>query len=110
MICHCVERPVAGGETFVVSDGHDFSTADLVRKIGISLDKKPHLLSFNSNVLCMLGRISGKYDMVKRLTASLEIDSTKVRTLLEWRPPYSVDDELKRTAKWYYNSRRGTKA
>ena len=107
LICHCIEHPVAKGETFVASDGCDLSIADLVRKIGIALNKKLHLLSLNPNVLCMLGKISGKYNMVKRLTESLEIDSTKVRRVLDWKPPFSIEDELARTAKWYYDSRKG---
>jgi len=58
--------------------------------------------------------------MIRRLTESLVIDSTKVRRVLDWKPPYSMEEELARTAEWYYDSQksypsyivshRGTKA
>jgi len=106
LICRCMEHPAARSETFVLSDGNDLSTPDLVRKIGCALEKKPRLIAVNPYVLRMLGYISGKYNVVKRLTESLEIDSSKVQRMLDWKAPFSIDDELARTAEWYYNSQR----
>ena len=101
LICYCVEEESARGETFVVSDGQYLSTADLVRKISIALDRKPRIVSLNPGVLRMFGKVSGKQSMVKRLTESLEIDSTKVGRVLGWKPPYSMEEELGRVAEWY---------
>ncbi len=101
LISHCIEHPAARGETFVVSDGQDLSTADLVRKIASALNKEPRIFSLSPSVLRAIGRITGKQDAVKRLTECLEIDSTKVRRVLAWTPPFSVDQELARTAEWY---------
>jgi len=107
LICHCVETPAAKGETFVASDGQDWSTAELARKIGAALDKKARVFSLNPGVLRVLAKITGKQNMVKRLTESLEIDSTKVRSVLAWSPPFSMEDELARTAKWFCDSYGG---
>ena len=108
MIGCCIEEPAAKGETFVVSDGQDLSTADLARKIPSALNKKPRIFSLSPSVLRAIGRITCKQDAVKRLTECLEIDSTKVRRVLGWKPPFSMEDELARTAEWYYDSRGGT--
>jgi len=101
----CIEDPVAKGETFVVSDGQDLSTADLVRKIASALNKKPRIFSLSPSVLRAIGKMSGRHNVVRRLTESLEIDSTKVRRVLDWEPPFSMVDELARTAEWYLGHR-----
>ena len=87
-----------------MSDGQDLSTPDLVRKIGVVLGKKARIFSLDPGVLRVLGKIAGKQNMVKRLIESLEIDSAKVRRVLGWMPPYSMEEELARTAEWYYAS------
>ena len=105
LIGRCIEEPAAKGETFVVSDGQDLSTADLVRKIASALNKKPRIFSLSPSVLRATGRITGKQDAVRRLTECLKIDSTKVRKMLAWLPPFSVEQELARTAEWYLGHR-----
>jgi nucleoside-diphosphate-sugar epimerase len=97
----CIEEPAAKGETFVVSDGQDLSTADLVRKIASALNKKSRIFSLSPLVLRAIGKMSGRHNIVKRLTESLEIDSTKVRRILDWKPPFSMEEELARTIEWY---------
>jgi UDP-glucose 4-epimerase len=101
LICHCIEHPAARGETFVVSDGQDMSTAELIKKIGSALGKKPLLVPVPAGLLRGLGRIVGGQSIIRRLVDSLEIDSSKVRSVLSWRPPYSVEQELNQTAAWY---------
>ena len=104
VICHCVENKAAKGETFFVSDGCDVSTADLVRRISMAWHRKPRVFSLNPGLLRLLGLVTEKQAMIKRLTESLVIDSSKVRRVLNWKPPFSIDDELDRTAEWYYAS------
>jgi nucleoside-diphosphate-sugar epimerase len=98
VICLCVENKAARGETFLLSDGRDISTEDLVRKISVAWNKKPRVFSLNHGLLGVLGRVTGKQAMIKRLTESLLIDSSKVRRALDWTPPYSMEAELARTA------------
>lgn len=100
LICHCVEKDAAKGETFVVSDGSDVSTSDLVRRISLAWKKKPRLVSLSPGLLRTVGRVTGKQAMIKRLTESLVIDSSKVRSVLRWKPPFSMEEELARTVAW----------
>jgi UDP-4-keto-D-QuiNAc 4-reductase len=46
LICQCVENEAAKSDTFVVSDGYDVSTADLVRKISVAFNRKSRLFSW----------------------------------------------------------------
>lgn len=101
VICRCIENEAARGQTFVVSDGFDVSTLDLVRKISSAWHKKPRIVSVNPGLLLLLGRLTQKQAMIKRLTESLVIDSSKVRRVLNWKPSYSMEEELARTAEWY---------
>jgi len=106
LIIHCIDHPDAKGQTFVVSDGQDFSTADIVRKIALAQKKRAHVFSLSPRILHMIGRLLRKQDVIKRLAESLEIDSTKVRTVLAWQPPFSMDQELGRTVEWYSECKR----
>lgn len=97
----CSKHPRAAGETFLVSDGKDLSTPELIRYLACVLERKPRLLPFSSNVLRLIGRILGREMDMERLLSSLTIDSSKVRRILNWIPPFSVEDGLESTARWY---------
>ena len=101
LICLCVEEEATKGETFVVSDGQDLSTPQLIKRIGKSLKKKPLLLPIPVSLLHRFGQMTGSGKIIERLTGSLTIDSYKVRSMLNWRPPYSVEQEFCRIATWY---------
>ena len=53
-------------------------------------------MSVSPGLLRLLHRVSGKQEMINRLTEFLVIDSSKVRRVLNWKPPYSMEDELAR--------------
>ena len=38
---------------------------------------------------------------VERLIGSLQVDTTRIRAVLGWQPPHSLDDGLAATARWY---------
>jgi UDP-glucose 4-epimerase len=101
LIERCVEHPAAVGETFLASDGEDLSTSELIRRIAYALGQRPHIISFPVGILRRLMKLIGYEEIDHRLLGSLQIDSSKVRTLLGWSPPRSVDEELSRTVEWY---------
>jgi UDP-glucose 4-epimerase len=43
-------------------------------------------------LLRIAGRLAGKGAAVGRLTGSLLIDDSKIRTMLDWTPPHGPDD------------------
>ena len=98
-IITCLEHPAAANETFLVSDGEDLSTPDLIRRMARAMDRSARLLPVPKSVLMAAAAMLGKRDMVQRLCGSLQVDISKARALLGWNPPVSVDEGLRRAVK-----------
>jgi len=101
LICCCLDHPGAAGETFLVSDGEDVSTPELMRRIAHALGKSERLLPVPEWILKIGGALTGKSNHVKRLCGSLRIDSSRVRRLLGWTPPCTMEEELALVATWW---------
>jgi UDP-4-keto-D-QuiNAc 4-reductase len=108
MIVVCIRNPRAAGETFLVSDGEDLSTPQLVRKIAASLDRRCVLVPVPQFLLQIAAQILGKREVAGRLVDSLQVETAKAKTLLGWKPPFSFDAELIRTCEWYRSVYRTT--
>lgn len=104
LICCSLKHPAAANNTFLVSDGDDVSTPELVQRIAQALGKNPRLLLMPEWVMKLGGRLTGKSAQVQRLCSSLLIDSSKVRRILNWTPSCTMDEELAQVAKWYRNN------
>ena len=92
----CLTNPHARGETFLVADGEDLSTAELVRRIAAALGVRPRLLPVPVIVLRWAAAAAGKEAAMRRLVGSLQVDASKARRRLQWTPPLSVDEGLRR--------------
>ena len=95
-IVTCLEHPAAANETFLVSDGEDLSTPDLIRRMARAMNQPARLLPMPKFLIMAGATILGKRKMAQRLCESLQVDISKSRTLLGWNPPISVDEGLKR--------------
>jgi len=100
-VLKCILHPKASGETYFVSDGIDFSTPELIRKIAAAMGKPARLFYSPSFLLKAAGTFLCKSGQVDRLTGSLTVDSAKIREELNWKPKYSIDKGLAETARWY---------
>lgn len=103
-IVTCINHPKAVGQTFLVSDGDDVSTPELIRRVADVLGKPARLLPFPPALMRLAGKLTGKSDAVDRLLGSLTIDSSKIRQELGWNPPYTMEQGLKETGEWFRNS------
>jgi len=97
----CSTHPAAAGQTYLVSDGSDISTTDLLRQLASGMGVSPRLFPCPQSILQLAGKLAGKSPQVERLLGSLRVDSDKMRTDLNWVPPYSLQQGLQETAKWY---------
>jgi nucleoside-diphosphate-sugar epimerase len=97
----CLDHPNAKNQTFIVSDGEDLSTTNLIRRLGKALGKSPLLLPIPAELLRLTTKLLGKADIGDRLLSSLRVDSSKIRQMLDWTPPYTVDQGLQATADWF---------
>jgi nucleoside-diphosphate-sugar epimerase len=98
-IITCLEHPAAANETFLVSDGEDLSTPDLIRRMARAMNLPARLLPVPKSVLMAAASMLGKRDVAQRLCGSLQVDISKARTLLGSNPPVSVDEGLRRAVK-----------
>lgn len=106
LISVCIEHLAAANQTFLVSDGEDVSTTQLLRKIAQALGKKPSLLPVPSFLLEAGASLLGKKSLSQRLCGSLQVDITKNRELLGWTPPVSLDQALRSTATAFQEQRK----
>ncbi len=99
-IIACINNTQAKG-TYLVSDGEDVSTPELIRRIAWALGKSPRLFPFPLYLIRLAGKLTRKTDAVNRLLHSLTIDNSKIQRELSWVAPYSMKQGLLETAKWY---------
>jgi len=95
-IVTCITHPQAANQTFLVSDGQDLSTTELVRGMARAAGVPARLLPVPVWALQVGVRLLGKGDAVQRLCGNLQVDISKARQLLGWVPPISSDEGLRR--------------
>ncbi|MGF6708169.1 UDP-glucose 4-epimerase family protein [Pseudomonas frederiksbergensis] len=97
----CISHPAAANQTFLVSDGEDLSTTQLLRRMADALKVRAHLLPIPEAGLRLGALLLGKKAIADRLCGSLQVDIGKTCSMLNWLPPVSVDKALQRTAFQY---------
>ncbi|OYW37356.1 MAG: NAD-dependent dehydratase [Hydrogenophilales bacterium 12-61-10] len=93
----CVEHPAAAGQTFLLDDGEPVSTPELIRAVARALGHPAHLLAVPVWMLEAAGTLLGKRAAVARLTGSLVVDGSAIRSRLGWTPPYSMEEGMAAT-------------
>lgn len=93
----CIEHPEAANQTYMVSDGQDVSTPELIRLMARQMDKSARLLPIPPHWLELAASLVGKRPEMRRLLGSLVADSGKICRELNWKPPFSVEQGLLKT-------------
>lgn len=104
-IALCLTHPAAAGRTYLISDGQDVSTPELVQCIATALERPARLVSVPSSWIQFAGQLLGKRAAVDRLLGSLTVDSTPIRRELGWTPTYTMKTGLEATVEWYRKTR-----
>lgn len=97
----CATHPAAAGQTYLVSDGEDVSTAELVEKIAGALGRNSRSFYFPPGLLRAVAILLGRAEQMDRLLGSLRVNDEKLRRELGWSPPYTMEQGLRATADWY---------
>lgn len=105
LIVTCIESPAAAQQTFLVSDGDDLSTSELLQAMGKALGKPARLIPVPVSLMKILAGMAGKRAIAQRLFDSLQVDIGETRRSLDWSPPLSVDEAMKKTADDFIEAR-----
>ena len=100
-ILTCCIHNKAVNQIFLVSDGQDMSTPELFRSLSVALGKHNRMFSFNDDFIFKLFTYFDKTEQANRLFGSLSVDISKICQMLDWNPPYTVEEGLKDTAEWF---------
>jgi len=103
-IIRCAEHPAARGP-FLFGDEETIPTPELVSRIARALGRPARLFSVPPSLLRLAGAIAGHRGEIQRLTGNLVVDTSRARRLLDWRPPYTLDEGLADTARWFKSGR-----
>jgi nucleoside-diphosphate-sugar epimerase len=95
----CTHHPKAANQTFLLSDGEDVSTTRLIRTLAKAQGAPSRLLPVPASWLNAALRLLGKGDMAQRLLGNLQIDSSKARDSLGWKPPFTFEQGIQESVK-----------
>ncbi|PFG09250.1 UDP-glucose 4-epimerase family protein [Marinobacter sp. LV10MA510-1] len=96
LIITCIDHPGAANETFLVSDGEDLSTTQLLQGVAEAMGKPSRLIPVPAGLLQFGATLLGKKAMAQRLLGSLQVDISHTRKCLNWTPPLTVKQGLQR--------------
>ncbi|MCW8159134.1 UDP-glucose 4-epimerase family protein [Stutzerimonas stutzeri] len=96
LIIRCIDHPAAANQVFLAGDGEDLSTTELLRSVGKAMGKPARLIPVPVGLLQFGATLLGKKAMAQRLLGSLQVDISKTCELLDWQPPYTVEEGLRR--------------
>ncbi len=100
-----ITTPVVASRIWMVSDGEDLSTSELIRRLASAMGKPARLFRVPQSILRFGARLIGRSEEISRLCGSLRVDSTETRSALGWEPLISMDAGLRRTVEWYEANR-----
>lgn len=90
----CIDHPDAAGEVFLVADGEDLSTPELIHKLAHVMQCRTRLFPVPLTLLRFAGWMTGRSSMIARLTEDLQVDLAKNRAKLGWSPVIGVEQAL----------------
>jgi len=105
LIYLCINHPKAANQIFLVSDDNDLSTSQLLLDIAIALGVRSRLIPIPVPWLVFFANLIGKPGITNRLCGSLQVDITKTKKLLNWKPKLSAAVCLKNTTDSFLKNR-----
>jgi UDP-4-keto-D-QuiNAc 4-reductase len=107
LLARALTHPAAAGRVWMVSDGDDLSTVELIGRLATLMGRRVRLLPVPVGALRALAAVMGRAAEIDRLCGSLRVDITPTRRVLEWTPPVPLAEGLARTVGWYCTAAPG---
>lgn len=95
LIIRCIDHPAAANRVLLAGDGEDLSTTELLQGVAKAMGKPSRLIPVPAGMLQFGAALIGKKAMTQRLLGSLQVDISETCDLLDWTPPYTVEEGLK---------------
>jgi len=96
LLTRCTHHRAAAGQIFLAADRKPISTRDLIIAIADLMKRRARLVRIAARILTRIGHLSGFGAEIDRLTASLEVDSSRARKLLDWNGDANFERDMKR--------------
>lgn len=97
LIITCISHPNAKNNIFLVSDGEDVSTVDLIKMLGLAMGVKVLLVPVPKIIIEIISKVLGVPGVSRRLFGSLQVDISHTRDQLGWTPPVPMKVGLEKT-------------
>lgn len=94
LLVKCTVHPRAVNQVFLVSDGTDISTAEFIQAMARAAHVPCRLMPIPLALMSLLAGLAGRREQLEKLTASLQLDISKTREQLDWRPPVALDQAM----------------
>lgn len=101
IIVRCIDNSSVANNTYLVSDGQDISTPQLIETIAEAMNRKLIMIPFPIWVLKLLAKATGKSAYIDRLADSLCVCNNKIIKALSWKPPYTFREGVRQTVNYY---------
>ncbi len=101
LLVHVLNHPLAPGRIWMVSDGEDLSTPELIQRLGGAMGRRVRLVPVPVGLLRLAGRVMGRKTEIARLCGSLTVNIEPTCRELGWSPPIRADEGLARTVAAY---------
>lgn len=96
MIALCVRHPNAADQTFLISDNDDLSTYRFLKLLGVAIDKPAILFTFPIKILYLVAKLFRVESRAQRMMGTLQLDISHTLSHLDWEPPFSAEQGLKK--------------
>ncbi|EGR0085169.1 NAD-dependent epimerase/dehydratase family protein [Vibrio vulnificus] len=94
LLVTCATHPNAAGHTFLASDSETVSIKKFTNAIANGLGKKAIQLPVPVSLMRFAGRLTGKSAMIEQLYGNLEVDSSNIKEVLGWTPPFTMEQSM----------------
>lgn len=104
LLLRCTSHPAAVNRTFLVSDGEDLSTTELLRRVAEALGRPARLVPVPTPLLRTCLSLLGGRELARQLCQSLQVDIRTTQQILGWSPPVTLDHAILATAQHFLHT------
>ncbi|EGG93368.1 UDP-glucose 4-epimerase [gamma proteobacterium IMCC1989] len=95
LLCVDIKRSrEAANQVFVISDDFDISIKDLLKKMAKAYGKHQCLVPFPVSLMMFTACLMGQKVKAGKFFSDLNVDCSKAKSLLGWRPVTTIDEQL----------------